>query len=182
MNKVDKDILYDLYVIRGKPMHQIAKELDIAVGSVYNYLCKYDIPRRNQKETFTMKGRKLTPEHCEIISKIHKGKVLSKETRRKISETNKQGGIGHKKTRSDGYIAIYFPDHPKSNKDGYVMEHDLIMECIIGRHLLEDEVVHHKNHIRNDNRKENLELMTFKEHAALHMRERHEIKKGGMTY
>lgn len=75
-----------------------------------------------------------------------------------------------------------FPDHPKSNKDGYIMEHDLVMECIIGRHLKDDEVVHHKNKIRNDNRKENLELMTFKEHAALHMKERNELKKGGMTY
>lgn len=62
------------------------------------------------------------------------------------------------------------------------MEHDLVMECIIGRHLKDDEVVHHKNKIRNDNRKENLELMTFKEHAALHMKERNELKKGGMTY
>lgn len=179
MNKVDEDVLYDLYVIRGKPMHQIAKELDIAIGSVYNYLCKFDIPRRNQKETFTMKGRKLTPEQCERISKLHKGKIVSEETRKKMSISSKKGGIGHKRNRKDGYISIYFPDHPKSNKSGYIMEHDLIMECIIGRHLLTDEVVHHKNHIRNDNRKENLELMTFKEHAAFHMKERYENKKRG---
>ena len=62
------------------------------------------------------------------------------------------------------------------------MEHDLIMECLIGRHLNDDEVVHHKNKIRSDNRKENLELMTFQEHARLHMLERHKNKKGGMTY
>ena len=61
------------------------------------------------------------------------------------------------------------------------MEHDLIMECLIGRHLNDDEVVHHKNKIRNDNRKENLELMKFSEHARLHMIERNS-KKGGMTY
>lgn len=52
------------------------------------------------------------------------------------------------------------------------MEHDLVMECIIGRHLKDDEVVHHINGVRNDNRKENLKLMTFSEHARHHMLER----------
>lgn len=56
------------------------------------------------------------------------------------------------------------------------------MEKKIGRNLKEDEVVHHKNHIRDDNRIENLQLMTFKEHASLHMKERWANKKGVMTY
>lgn len=182
MNKVDKETLYELYAIRGKPMHLIAKELDIAVGTVYNYLKKYEIPTREQKSTFTMKGRKLTKDQCERISKMRKGKIVSDITRKRLSESAKRGGIGHKKNRTDGYVCVYFPDHPKSNKDGYIMEHDLIMECLIGRHLKDDEVVHHKNKKRNDNRKENLELMTFSEHARLHMIERYESKKGGMTY
>lgn len=94
-----------------------------------------------------------------------------------MSESKKVGGIGHKKLRTDGYICIYFPDHPNFTKDGYIMEHDLIMECIIGRHLKDDEVVHHINGIRNDNRKENLKLMTFTEHARYHMLERYRNKK-----
>lgn len=89
-----------------------------------------------------------------------------------MSEADKQRGIGHKKKRSDGYVYIYFPDHPKSTKDGYIMEHDLIMECLIGRHLKSDEIVHHKNKIRDDNRKENLQLMTKSEHTTLHLKER----------
>lgn len=99
-----------------------------------------------------------------------------------MSIAKKDGGIGHKKRRSDGYICIYFPDHPKSTKDGYIMEHDLIMECLIGRRLKDGEIVHHKNKIRDDNRKENLQLMTFSEHARMHMIERRGKKKGGMTY
>lgn len=89
-----------------------------------------------------------------------------------MSESDKVGGIGHKKKRKDGYVYIYFPDHPKSTKDGYIMEHDLIMECLIGRHLKNNEVVHHKNKVRDDNRKENLQLMTKSEHASFHSKER----------
>lgn len=79
---------------------------------------------------------------------------------------------GHRKKRKDGYIAVYCPDHHMATKDGYVMEHILVMEKAIGRVITRDEVVHHKNKIKDDNRLENLELMTFKEHARLHMQER----------
>lgn len=114
--------------------------------------------------------------------KSHKGHPMNEKTKKSIAEANSLKGIGHKKKHQTGYIMIYFPDHPKSNKDGYIMEHDLIMECCIGRWLNNDEVVHHKNHKRNDNRIENLQLLTKSEHARLHMIERHNKKKGVMTY
>ena len=52
MNKVSRDTLYELYIIRGKPMHEIAKELGIAVGTVYNYLNKYEIQTRDKGQAF----------------------------------------------------------------------------------------------------------------------------------
>ena len=51
------------------------------------------------------------------------------------------------------------------------------MEQAIGRYVLPGEVVHHINHVRDDNRLENLQLMTFKEHAGLHMKERQALEK-----
>ena len=58
----------------------------------------------------------------------------------------------------EGYILAYAPEHPNTVQNGYVLEHRLVMEKAVGRHLMRSETVHHKNGIRDDNRLENLEL------------------------
>lgn len=50
----------------------------------------------------------------------------------------------------------------------YRKEHDLVMEKKIGRKLTKDEVVHHINGNKLDNRIENLELMTKSTHISYH--------------
>lgn len=87
---------------------------------------------------------------------------------------------GHEKKRDDGYIKVYVPDHPNCSADGYVMKHILVVERSIGRYLTENECVHHINHIRDDNRIENLKLMTISEHMSMHMKERHANRRANV--
>ena len=57
-----------------------------------------------------------------------------------------------------GYRIVSKPGHPNASKHGKLPEHRLVMSEMLGRPLLKNEVVHHKNGIRLDNRPENLEL------------------------
>jgi len=109
--------------------------------------------------------------YWEWLKTSRKGFKYSKEARQKMSKSatganNSQWKGG--RLIKDGYVLLYCPEHPKAKSKGYVFEHRLIMEQIIGRYLRNDEVVHHKNGIKDDNRKKNLELMTDSEHKSLH--------------
>jgi hypothetical protein len=53
----------------------------------------------------------------------------------------------------------------------YQREHRTVMEAQTGRRLGSDEVVHHKNRVKTDNREENLETLSRQEHAQRHRRE-----------
>jgi len=61
-----------------------------------------------------------------------------------------------------GYLTGWLsPDDPMAamrDKRGYVKEHRLVMARKLGRPLLSNEDVHHKNGIKIDNSPENLEL------------------------
>ena len=138
------------------------------------------------------KRKPLTKTHKENISKALKGHLVSAKTRGKISEaregekhpffgkhhsiaTKEKMRIAHLKNGktkdsngktkdSRGYILIHKPEHPFCNHQKYVRESRLIVESQIGRYLKPEEVCHHTNRNKQDNRPEN--LMAFTSNSA----------------
>lgn len=68
---------------------------------------------------------------------------------------------------TSGYVERWKPDHPLAKRHGYVLEHRMI---VWDAGLLTDPTdnVHHKNHDKQDNRIENLEVMSKREHHRHH--------------
>ena len=71
-----------------------------------------------------------------------------------------------------GYVMVRVPEHPRASANGgYVFEHIVVMEDIIGRLLVPDETVHHRNGMKSDNRPVNLELWTSNHPTGLRSRD-----------
>lgn len=91
---------------------------------------------------------------CDKGYKLRENRMCDECASLRVKIHRERGGVQNE----DGYVKIRYPEHPRAKATGYVLEHILVMEEMIGRRLTEDETVHHKNGVRHDNRPENLEL------------------------
>jgi hypothetical protein len=73
-----------------------------------------------------------------------------------------KGGVTYRKRRGN-YVSVRYVRCPPqlasmARRDGYVMEHRLVMAVWVGRPLTRTECVHHKDHNPLNNERTNLEL------------------------
>ena len=76
---------------------------------------------------------------------------------------------GGRYVNDDGYVLINVGrGEPMADCRGYVYEHRLVASQRIGRPLLTEEQVHHKDEKRQNNEPDNLEVLTLPEHKVEH--------------
>jgi hypothetical protein len=75
-----------------------------------------------------------------------------------------------KRVDGSGYISTQGYKIFSCGRNKKILEHRLIMEKFLGRKLKRQEIVHHINHDKLDNRIENLEITSQDIHAQNHMK------------
>ena len=96
-------------------------------------------------------------------------KPLRKKLNKRIINSQEEFISGKNIIYNSGYKMIYKPDHLRAWKIGYVYEHLLIMEKILGFQLINGESVHHKDSNRLNNNPDNLMcFITIKDHMRYH--------------
>lgn len=74
---------------------------------------------------------------------------------------------GGRITTDGGYVKIRRPEHPRANSVGYVREHVVIAERVLGKALPDKAEVHHVNGDGTDNRNQNLVICQNNEYHKL---------------
>lgn len=135
--KIDEKELMRLYLHEKKSAKEVSEIFGVGVGVIYSRLKELNITRTNSQARI-----KKHPAN-------YRGWYIEKKSGYKIvviSEIHPFASMG-----------IRFSNNHNSL---YVREHRLVMAEHLGRPLERWEVVHHKNHIKLDNRIENLELFS----------------------
>lgn len=179
--EITKEVLISLYLDKNMSLQKISNELGVGIRVIRTRMDRFGIERR----PFVMKGRQtrlgaiLSDETKKKISLAHKGKKLTPEHREKVLKTlifglkgshnpNWNGGVINR----HGYVYFLNPSHPSCHKNGYIKRAVIVAEEKIGRHLFPNEVTHHINGIKDDDRPENIEVLTASQHNTITMKER----------
>lgn len=200
---LNKDWLYNQYVILQYPLKKIADSCNVHRSTISQQIRKFGIAIRKGNTEYALLNPKIYM-NKEWLEKEYTGKTTVQIAREcNVSYTiiakwlryfnihvrdNHERRLGkfHYKFNGDrliynGYWTLYRPDHPKairSQRKYYVLEHILVMEEHLGRYLTDIEVVHHRDGNRLNNNISNLQLFpNSSEHIKYEMMCRDFVKK-----
>lgn len=136
-----------------------ARARDMCDGHVQQ--ARFGIPLRPLRTSIAVRGCSvagcLRPHEAHGLCSTHYAYAVG------CGDITPRGAATRQPVYHDGYRLIFCPEHPHSQKSGYVLEHLVVMASILGRTLFPEENVHHKNGVRHDNRPDNLELWLSKQ-------------------
>lgn len=102
---------------------------------------------------------------------FRKGKPVNNRCKGYSKKGNKNNWTGGRYKNLNGYILVWIdsknPFSKMKSDRNYILEHRLIMAKHLGRCLESWEIIHHINGVKDDNRLENLFLMTQNKHSEL---------------
>ncbi len=154
---------YDYGLIQlSRRFGEVAKGIDIGLSIGTRYV-KHRCIDCGKERWVGVKCGQLSSERCLKCSRVHVGTIQRADPReRRCCKSN--GYLMVRININDPYWPMVNRMGLSPGKNGYVMEHRLIVAKNLGRCLTLDEVVHHLNGIRDDNRLANLVLLSDMQH------------------
>lgn len=147
----NRDWLHQKYVIEEYSTTDIARMAGVHYATVAKWLKRNGVEARGFYE-----------------KTIRHKKKIGEKSKRNQMENHPQWN-GGKTYTNEGYVYMRIKHHPYANANSSVLEHRLVMEKFLGRYLKPEEVIHHLNEIKDDNRIENLFLFaTARDHNHFH--------------